>query len=340
MPLTTMYVWITRALVMDSIIVAGGLRSSLEVEILDILKFTYAEATKASYKTHLKSYASFCSVLGVPLVPAKPHVVSLYAVLLARTLQYGSIPQYLNIISLLHKSHDLESPLNSFLVKSVLKGISNKIGKEPSIKLPVTPVILYRILDNMSLNVILDACVWMTCLIMFYGLLRKSNVVGTHKMLRSDCSFAEDAVQLTIRSSKTRKKSEIPRKLTLPRLRDHPLCPVAAIINFLSITAQFPQSVPLCSIQSSSGTLSVLPYKNIVDAVRKAVPVDQAQSYATHSFRRGGASFMYSIGMSVESIRLMGDWKSSCYQRYITVDSAELSEKSVRFMQHNLPPPR
>ncbi len=340
MLLTIMYVLTIPVHVMVSMVVAGGLRSSLELEILTILKSTYAEATKASYKTHLKSYASFCTVLGVPLVPAKPHVVALYAVLLARTLQYGSIPQYLNIVSLLHKSHALESPLNSFIVKSTLRGIRNSIGHEPLIKLPVTPVLLYKILNNMELDVLLDACVWMTCMVMFYGLLRKSNVVGVHRILRQDCKFVEDSVQLTIRSSKTRnKKTDIPRKLTLPRLKNHQLCPVAAIVNYLRLSAHFPVSSPLCSIQSVAGKYSILPYKQIVDAVRKVVPTDQSQSYATHSFRRGGASFMYSIGMSVESIRLMGDWKSLCYQRYITVDSGELSHKSVLFMQQNLPPP-
>ena len=322
-------------------IITGSIRVSLEIETMNILKSTYAEATKSSYRTHLKSYTSFCRVLGVPVVPAEPHVVALYAVLLARTLRYGSIPQYLNIISLLHKSHALESPLNSFLVKSVLRGIRNSIADEPVIKLPVTPAILYKILDNMDLSMQRDACVWMTCLVMFYGLLRKSNVVGMHKILRQDVSIGKNSVVLTIRSSKTRnRKTDVPRKLSLPRLKGHLLCPVASIMNYIRLSAQLPSSSPLCSIQSVSGKVSVLPYKHIVEAVRKAVPSSQVNSYATHSFRRGGASFMYKIGMSVESIRLMGDWKSSCYQRYIHVDSAELSHKSVKFMQQNLPPPR
>ena len=107
-------------------------------------------STKSSYKTHLKSYSAFCSVLGVPLVPAEPHLISLYVVLLARSLQYKSIPQYLNIISLLHKSLDMPSPLDSFIVKSTLRGIRNTIGHEPTIKLPVTPEILYKILPYES----------------------------------------------------------------------------------------------------------------------------------------------------------------------------------------------
>ena len=344
MPSTNMFVLMTVALVTSRYkywnVVTGILRNSLEAEVLNILKSTYAESTKSSYKTHLKSYSAFCSVLGVPLVPADPQLISLYAVLLARSLQYKSIPQYLNIISLLHKSLDMPSPLDSFIVKSTLRGIKNTIGHEPTIKLPVTPEILYKILNNLKLNVISDACVWMACIIMFYGLLRKSNVVGPHKILRKDCKFTNESIQLIIRSSKTRNKhTDIPRTLSLPRFKDHSLCPVAAILNYLRLTTEIPLSAPLCALPKSGGKFSTLTYKSITDVLREAVPTDQASSYATHSFRRGGASYMFSIGMSVETIRLMGDWRSNAYQRYISIDSSLLSHNSVSIMQKNLTPP-
>ena len=38
---------------------------------------------------------------------------------------------------------------------------------------------------------------------------------------------------------------------------------------------------------------------------------------ACHSFRRGSASFCNAIGVSSEFIKLMVDWKSSCYSVYI-----------------------
>ena len=84
----------------------------------------------------------------------------------------------------------------------------------------------------------------------------------------------------------------------------------------------FPASAPLCSVLSNKSKPVVLSYKSIVDVVRQTVPTDQKLSYSSHSFRRGGASYMYGIGMSVESIRLMGDWKSDCYQRYIQIVSS------------------
>lgn len=81
----------------------------------------------------------------------------------------------------------------------------------------------------------------------------------------------------------------------------------------------------------------MLTYKSIVDVVRKSVPADQSASYACHSFRRGGATYMFSIGMSTEMIRLMGDWKSECFRKYIFVDTAAITRKAVVCMQRNMP---
>lgn len=161
---------------------------------------------------------------------------------------------------------------------------------------------------------------------MFYGLLRKSNVVGPHKILHKDCKFNNESIQLIIQSSKTRNKhTDIPQTFSLLRLKDHSLCPVAAILNYLRFTTDIPLSAPLCALPKSGGKFSTLTYKLITDDFREAVLVDQASSYATYSCRRGGSSYMFNIGMSIETIRSMGDWRLNAYQRYMSIDSSILS---------------
>jgi integrase len=48
--------------------------------------------------------------------------------------------------------------------------------------------------------------------------------------------------------------------------------------------------------------------------------VPNAALYTGHSFRRGGATYAFRIGISGEVIQLMGDWKSDAYKRYIEFD--------------------
>ena len=55
---------------------------------------------------------------------------------------------------------------------------------------------------------------------------------------------------------------------------------------------------------------------------------------ACHSFRRGSASFCNAIGVSSESIKLMGEW-SSCYSVYID-NNVKTRLEIVRRMQENV----
>ena len=45
----------------------------------------------------------------------------------------------------------------------------------------------------------------------------------------------------------------------------------------------------------------------------------EASSYAGHSFRRGGATFAFSAGVSAEFIKVHGDWRTNAYQLYAGV---------------------
>jgi hypothetical protein len=38
--------------------------------------------------------------------------------------------------------------------------------------------------------------------------------------------------------------------------------------------------------------------------------------YSGHSFRRGGATFAFRLGIGCDHIKYLGDWASDAYQRY------------------------
>ena len=85
---------------------------------------------------------------------------------------------------------------------------------------------------------------------------------------------------------------------------------------------------------TKAGGVQQISYKSIVDVVKSVAPRDKVSQYSSHSFRRGGASFMHSVGMSMDQIRYMGDWRSDCFRRYIVVDSAIMTHKVISTMQH------
>ena len=39
--------------------------------------------------------------------------------------------------------------------------------------------------------------------------------------------------------------------------------------------------------------------------------------WSTHSFRRGGMTYLAAYGASKCQIQILGDWKSDCFKKYI-----------------------
>jgi integrase len=59
-------------------------------------------------------------------------------------------------------------------------------------------------------------------------------------------------------------------------------------------------------------------FVNRIKQLLEAIGVNE-KFYSGHSFRRGGATWAHSIGISDALIMLMGDWHSNAYQLYIQV---------------------
>jgi hypothetical protein len=121
--------------------------------------------------------------MGIPPVPVSDVTVAQYAAFLARRLKPASIRQYLNIIRILHLECNMANPLeDSWYVKMTLKGIEKTKGTTVCRKAPITPKLLLEIKQQLMHDKnAADSVFWAACVIMFFGLLRKSNLFGTDK---------------------------------------------------------------------------------------------------------------------------------------------------------------
>ena len=87
------------------------LAQQLQEEIYQYRFHTFAEGTKASYRTHRTSYLQFCEHIYYPPLPAQSSHFCQNVAFLARSLKAASISNYLNIIGILHKVLNLPNPL-------------------------------------------------------------------------------------------------------------------------------------------------------------------------------------------------------------------------------------
>lgn len=186
---------------------ACALTTELDSEVAMYRGQAFSDNTKKTYQTHLRSYFSFCAKLRIAPVPISEVIVAKYAAYLARKLKPSSVKQYLNIIRIIHLECNLPNPCaDSWFIKTTLKGIEKIKGTEVRRKTPMSPELLLKVKGQLQFSKTVDYVFWAACLLMFFGLLRKSNLFGTDAggfksekhLTRNDISISCDGELMTV----------------------------------------------------------------------------------------------------------------------------------------------
>jgi hypothetical protein len=308
---------------------------ALKAETASYKLSAFSENTKKSYKSQLYSYIRFCMHFGLVAVPASQSTLCDYSSFLARSLKPSSIPCYLNIVRILHVEAGFENPLHkNWQLNMVKRGISRMKGSPPDQKLPMSIPLLLDMVKFLDLSSTVDLAFWVACLLAFYGLLRKSTllpVTGYPALGKFVCR--DDVVDLTltsfqllIRHSKSNQFGQKVLKLPFVSCKNVILCPVRQLLSHLG-HSPLPGGATLCSYVVG-GKIIVLTHSVFVKQLKSCIQRAGRDSslYSGHSFRRGGASFCYMMGLSDIQIKIRGDWVSSAYERYVYVDQVKLFE--------------
>ena len=185
--------------------------NTLLAEATDFKRSAFALSTRATYRTHLRSYLRFCLYFGRTPVPADNLTLKAYVAFLARSINPNGINSYLNIVRIMHSEAGLPNPLcDNWDLKMVKRGVSRQLGVPPVQKMPITVDILLKLYMNVDVESAFDLSYWAACLIGFYGLLRKSTLLPkslhsaiSEGLLRSDViNLRSDSFVLMIRKSK------------------------------------------------------------------------------------------------------------------------------------------
>ena len=305
------------------------------------------KSTHLSYASHRKAYFSFCEEYSIPPVPASPLQIARYTAHLASRLSANSIPKYLNIIRILHEEAGLGDPHigDMFLVQQVRRGIEKEKGKGAKRVKPITPQILLSIRERLVLTEFNDAAIWAVCVLGFFGLLRRSNLLcpglndfdPQKHLARQAVSVSPEKISIQLNWAKNNQFKERSRVLILPSCPNHPLCPVAALSNYLALAPHLLPSHPLFWRLKQSGytPMSYSFFCKCFQNILNSIGLD-GKLFGTHSLRRGGATWGFQRGLSSDAIRALGDWQSDAYMAYLEVNT-DFREKLVRELYINLP---
>lgn len=297
----------------------------------------YSANTIRCYASQRKSYINFCTRIGVAPVPATTQLLCRYVAFLGRTLCYKSIRQYLNIIRIIHMEWGIHNPLEGdYYLTQTLRGARRVLGDTSVQKEPITPEMLMSVFNHIDLSTRIGAATWAAALVMFFALMRRSNVVPLNGTMfdpalhlrRRDVTFTGTGAHIYIRWSKTNQFRNSVRTIPLPRIVGHPLCPTNAIYHAFRLTDTAEQDGPAFLISDNIGGSTPLTAHLFWHTLRTALSAAgiQTNGLGTHSLRRGGSCYLFNIGMPEARIRELGGWVSNAYVRYITANLDSLAQ--------------
>lgn len=234
-----------------------------------------------------------------------------------------TVSKYLHGLKAWHVYH-LEQfpPVEEAIIKQILtasKRLDALIPKKDG-KKPVHLKHLVHLAVDLSTKGEKELAVLDTVLVAFWGLARLGEVVSEKKdameviKLEDVEIFGGDRreAKIVLRGAKTATPGET-QTLQVREL-NHLLCPVAALERRIARTNG--KKSPLF-VYEEEGKKITLSKQTIMVTCQKTWEKSFEKGLTGHSFRVGGASFRYAIGVDIKDICEVGRWKSEAYRLYI-----------------------
>lgn len=288
-------------------------------------RHAFAEGTHKNLKVQWQTFLMFCMYFRFSFLPVTTDTLSLYTQFLSRSFKSTqSIKNYLSGVKTLHYllGYSTEK-INEFVINLGLRGIARlqpHLVKQAS---AITPDILIKMYTFLNENSAEDSVYWCLFVFAFFLFARKSNLVPTSSgdfvekkfLLREDVELNDSVLIVTMRWSKTIQFGQRLLKIPLIEIPGSILCPIKAYVKMCKLVPMSCTS-PLFSLPHGKAIMySQFQYKLRFLIEKIGLPPEE---FSTHSFRRGGATFAFQSKVSTDLIKAHGDWKSDCYQRYLS----------------------
>ena len=300
------------------LILSTGVRRGLlqlDNELLHYQQSAYAESSKSTYRSQIRAFLRFCLHFNLTPLPASMLTLCRYVTFLARTIQPVSIKQYLNGVRILHLDLGYDNPLGAWRLNMICKGVERMKGTPAIQKLPMTIDILLAMSRELDMDININKVFWAASLTAFFTFARKSTILAKSShfdpektLCLRDLAFTDFGMVLTFRHTKTIQVCERVLQVPVHSVKDSPLCRVQAMIDMLKLSGKAAPTMSLFSFRSKGALVPMTQqvFSKCLRAVLQACGLPAGQ-LSGHSFRRGGASFAFSVGVPAAIIKLHGD---------------------------------
>ena len=310
----------------------------------------FAEGTKRNHRSNLKQFMLFCVKFQKPFCPTSRDTLLAFARLESANVSYDTLKNIFSSIKFIHLAMDQAFPEDNWQVESALKAIKRELAGAPNQTLPISPDILlkmYMFCDTSSPKGLAD---WSCFLTSFYCMLRKSSAVPQFLasfnpktgLTRLKVSFPADMNICMVLQNHSKTNQFMNKNAIVPMVSNptQALCPVYHMRHLFS-TFNLQQNLPAFSYIENN-KIKCVTYAGFTKELRRLLDAAgyKSSSYSGHSFRRGGATYLYSLGADPLIIQASGDWASDCYTRYVCLsldqrlEAQQMMAFNQQFRQH------
>ena len=228
-------------------------------------------------------------------------------------------------------------------MKMFMTGLKKSMPRAVKQAEPITPQILLKLSKVVNFKDQIEMVAWTALLLGFYMFLYKSNLVpDTMTTFNKDQQFCrgdinllgiDKSMMIQIRWVKTIQHKQRILRLPVMPAENKAVCPVFWVHYMVNKIEAGPQD-PAFSLSSSVKGIA-LSYNQLIYRFRKwlkLVKLDESL-FSLHSLRRGGVTFAYQADIQGDMIKLLGDWASDCYKRYIDVSMDKRYDSMKNFVQ-------
>lgn len=208
-------------------------RDSLELANLGAQLREYAQAstsdsTKAAYQSDWQHFEAWATSQGLEALPAEPMTICAYLGFLADSFKISTIRRRMVAISRIHETQGYTSPTKNPVVRSVLEGMSRKIGTKQEKKKPINTAQIKSWVDSLE-DTLQDTRDKAVILFGFAGAFRRSEIAALDV---EDIEFSPQGMVVTVRKSKTDQTGE-GEQVAIPYGKHPQTCPVLALQKWL-----------------------------------------------------------------------------------------------------------
>ena len=284
--------------------------------------YRFAQSTRKGLISHIRTWFFFALFFNQSAIPATEESLCMFLELMSLTCGYPHCKAILSTVKYLHAALGY-SIHHTFSLDCTLQGLKRRLARTPFQVLPIDPAILRLMYRGLNINKKPDLALWCSFLTAFFCLFRKANTVPQDNkfdpnfiLTRDNIGIdrSEKMVYIYVGFSKTNQYRKKDRCIPIPKNND-PCLDLYRHIDLLFSTVNASDSDPAFTY----GKNQFINYKVFTVRLKELLKSAglEPSLYSGHSFRRGGASFLFSIGGSQLMVQVLGDWSSMVYTRYL-----------------------